>query len=210
VTIPANSTESRYGKGLQFQYSHAALAVFIVGLVLTIVPTGSAAVTLAGCAVLWLGLYLFMKESTKTIRWFATPMIAIFGWFIIASASGSMARWAPAGHAGAVEAEAAQPTTTGAALNADVRLTGAQFLVTDRGQQPWTDVSLSLTGSDHGAYETRIDRVDAGQTVVVQLSRFATADGHPFRTATTKAQALTIEAHAGVGGEPGTYTVRLR
>lgn len=182
----------------------------MAGVVLSVVPARSAAVAIAGCVAVWLGLYVFMRESARTIRWFATPMIAVFGWFILVSASGSMAGWAPSGKAAAIGTEPVQATASGASLDADVRLTGAQFLVTNRGQQPWTDVVLSLTGSDRVAYTTRADRVEAGQTVVVQLSRFAARDGHPFRTATTRPQALTIDARAGTGEQRGAYTVRWR
>lgn len=208
MTASTNPADARYGKGLQFHYSHPALAVLVVGLVLTVVPAGSAAVAIAGCAAIWFGLYLFMKESAKTIRWFATPMIAIFGWFILASVSGSMARWAPAGKAAEIRTEPVQTSSSGATLDADVRLTGAQFLVSNQGQQPWTHVMLSLTGTDGASYMAHLDQVGAGQTTVVQLSRFAASDGHVFRTATTKPQALTIDAT--VGTAAGTYTERWR
>jgi hypothetical protein len=184
--------------------------VFVLGVVLAIVPARSAALAIAGCAAIWIGLYIFMRESARTIRWFATPMIAIFGWFILISVSGSMAGWAPSGQPATVGTEPVQATTSGASLDADVRLTGAQFLVTNRGHQPWTDVMLSVTGSDHAIYTTRADRVDAGQTAVVQVSRFVASDGHPFRTATTRPQSLTIDARTATNEQRGTYTVRWR
>lgn len=210
MNTPVSPAEARYGKGLQFHYAHTALALFVIGVVLAVVPARSAMVAIAGCAAIWIGLYLFMRESARTIRWFATPMIAVFGWFILISVSGSLAGWAPSGKAATAGTEPVQATTTGASLDADVRLTGAQFLVTNRGQQAWRDVVLSLAGSDHATYTTRADRVDAGQTAVVQLSRFAASDGHAFRTATTRPQSLTIEARTGTGEQRGTYTVRWR
>lgn len=184
--------------------------MFVVGVVLAVVPAGSAAIAIAGCAAIWIGLYIFMRESARTIRWFATPMIAIFGWFILISVSGSLAGWAPSGKAATVGTEPVQAATSGASLDAAVRLTGAQFLVTNRGHQPWTEVMLSLTGSDRATYTTRADRIDAGKTAVVQLSRFVASDGHPFRTATTKPQSLTIDARTEPNEQRGTYTVRWR
>ena len=182
----------------------------VVGVALSTLPLGGAAVAFLGLVAFWFGLYLFMRESAKTIRWFATPMIAVFGWFVLVSGSGSLARWTPnAEVVAASRAEAVQATTSGADLHADVRLTGAQFLVTNNGQTPWTEIVFTLTGSDAKTYTLRMDRIEAGRTTAIQLPRFTTPDSHPFRMATTKPQALTLEAQGGNSGR-GTYTVRWR
>jgi len=209
VTTSTESIESRYGKGLQFHYSHPAAAALVFGVLLAAVPIGRADVAFVGLALIGIGLYLFMRESAKTIRWFATPMIAVFGWLAIVSGSGSMARWTPAVDvSAAARAQAAAVTVTGAPLKADVQLTGAQFLISNGAQQPWTNVTLSLTGSDRAIYTSRLDRIDAGGTVVVQLGRFTGGDGHPFRTATIRPESLRIAAQ--LGDQGGTYAVRLR
>jgi hypothetical protein len=208
MTTSAQPTATPYKQTVSFRYSHAALAAAILSVILTTIPVGRADVALAGFVVMWASLYLFMRRSVGTIRYWATLMAAMFLWFGLVSASGSLGRWAPQADSRSASGPSLESKhVAGVDLHGRARLTGPEVLVTDGADRPWTDVELSFTASDGRRYTSRLDSVAPGQTAVVQLSRFVDADGRPTRTATSRPRAVTVKAR--IDGAEGAFETRL-
>src|SRR5262245_6502478 len=129
---------------INIRFSGLALGVLIAGIALTVAPVGSAAVTLFGFVVIWGGLIGFMRRAGTTMKYWATLMVAVGVWFGLAAASGSLARWAPEAQVAATTSGPARQAATGADLKADVRFTGDELLIANRGRQPWQDISIAV------------------------------------------------------------------
>lgn len=194
---------------MTIRFSPVAVGALIAGVALTTLPLGRADVAIAGFVTIWFAFYLFMRRAGPTLRYWATLMAALGGWFVLASVSGSLARWTHRDDAPVVQAlEPAKVTTTGADLKADVRFTGEQFVISNKGRQPWEDISLSLKAATAPGYTLHVDRVAAGRTLTVPPSRFVAADGQAFDAARVKPQSLVIAAHVGNTGPGGAIEVR--
>jgi hypothetical protein len=190
--------------------SRLGMLIVVIGVALTTIHVGRADVALSGFVAIWAGLILVMHRSVVTLKYWATLMAAVFAWFFLVSASGSLALWAPAGATGtAAASDTTRGVTSGADLNADVRLTGAQFLVTNNGPSSWRDISLQLTGgSPSDVYATHVDEVAPGRTIALSPARFARADGQTFNAVRTRPRSLSLSARRGDSGRRGTYEVR--
>jgi hypothetical protein len=185
------------------------LALLVAGVGLTALPAGRADIAFAAFAMLWGGFYLMAHRSGATIRRWATLMAACTIWFGIGVASGSLGRWAgSAGAPAAARSEPAHVVTRGADLQAEVRFTGAQFLITNHSPQPWQDVSITVSGAGTGgSYGLHLDRIGPGETMTVQPSRFAAADGQVLNPVRTRPHTLVIAGKEGDGGPEGSYEV---
>ena len=205
----SRSAGPAHGRPPFFRFSLLALAVLLLGAALATIPLRRADVALLGLIVIWIGLYLFMRQAGPTLRYWATMMAAGALWLILVSVSGSMALWSPKGETTAVRAEPAKVIASGAELRADVRVAGEQLQISNRGQQPWQDIDLSLNGAPNaGGYRVHMDRVAAGRTITVMLSRFVGAKGQTFDVSHARPQSLAISARLGESGQTGAYEVR--
>ena len=205
----AQDTSQRdYPATFQFRYSHAALATAVVAVVLATIPAGRADVAIAGFVVLWASLYLFLRGSVRTIRYWVPMMTAIVLWFGLVSVSGSMSLWTQgAGTRASTNAAPQSVHVEGVVLHGDVRLTGPQIFISDNADKDWSDVTLSFTGADGKQYTSHVDSVAAGQTVGIQLSRFVAGDGHPPPVAVVKPRSLLVRAK--LEGQDGAFESRL-
>jgi hypothetical protein len=98
--------------------------------------------------------------------------------------------------------------TSGVDLKAEVRFTGRELRITNRGQQAWEDVALSIDGAlDAGGYAAHFDRVAAGRTISLPSSRFVDSAGRAFQ-GTRPPQSLTIAAHIVGAATQGVYEAR--
>jgi hypothetical protein len=185
----------------------AGIAIIVAGVALTVVPTGSAAIALLGLAAIWGGMFVAMKRSPAVIRRWATLMVAIGAWFALAAGSGSLALWTAGSAArGSQRGEPARVVTEGANLQAEVRFTGAQFLISNHSRQPWEDVSIKVTGQPAGnPYELHAERIAPGETMTLVPSRLLGPNGAPFNAVRTKPHQLVLSAHLGDTGLSGSY-----
>lgn len=205
----ATSPVSPHGRPTSFIYSNMALAVTAAGVGLTVTPIARADASFAGFVLLWIGLFLFMRQSGPNLRYWATLMVAVVIWVSLATISGTLARVGAASGTHASEATPAQTRTEGVDLRAEVRFTGAQFVVANRGNKPWREIVLSLHAEKSpDVYKVQLERLAAGRSATVQLSRFATSDGHTFSTDLGGPRSFVIDASTGDTGEHGTYEAR--
>jgi hypothetical protein len=185
------------------------ILIVIIGIALTTVHAGRADVALSGFVVLWAGMIVYMWRSVTTLKYWATMMAAVFAWFLLVSVSGSMALWAPGSTETTASSETAAGVTTGADLKADVRLTGAQFILSNRGDSAWRDISLQLTGSSPAdVYAAHLDEVASGGTIALSPARFARPDGQTFNAVRTRPHSLSLSALRADTGQRGTYEIR--
>lgn len=200
--------EHEYPATFQFRYSHAALATGILAVVLAATPAGRADVAIAGFVVMWASLYLFLRRSVRTIRYWVPMMTSMVLWFVVVSVSGSMSLWAGRADARPGTETTSQPVhVDGVDLHGSATLTGPQILVSDNGDKPWSDVTLSFTGADGKRYTSHVDGVASGQTLRIQLSRFVAEDGHPAPVAVVKPRSVRVSAK--VDGRDGAFESRL-
>lgn len=97
------------------------------------------------------------------------------------------------------------PTSTIADLNASIRFTGTQFVIENKGLEPWRNVELDLNGGAFtSGYLYRFDSLAAGETATVGAMQFANSDGQRFNPLTHKPQRLTVEAIL-PNGQTGMY-----
>jgi hypothetical protein len=206
MSAASTPSPNSYPTTLRFDYSHAALATAILAVVLTTVPVGRADVALAGFVAMWAGIYLFMRRSVRTIRYFAPMMLSMVLWFALVSVSGSLNRWAPRADAAEISTPTRSTQISGPDLHGDARIAGPEILLTNRGTTPWTDVSVTLTASDGQTYTSHLDQVQAGANVAIHLSRFFGQDGRAVRIATMKPRAVAVRGQ--IDGVAGSFESR--
>jgi hypothetical protein len=185
------------------------MAIIAAGIVLTVLPLGSAAVALVGFVGIWFGMFIGMQRSPAVIRRWATLMVAIGVWFALAAVSGSLARWTE-GSAGRASrrGEPSHVEAQGANLQAEVRFTGAQFLISNHSRQPWRDVSIVVKGQPAtSSYALQAGRIEPGATMTLSPARLTGPDGAPFNPVRTKPHQLVLSARLGESGPPGSYEV---
>jgi hypothetical protein len=96
------------------------------------------------------------------------------------------------------------PSSTMADLNASVRFTGTQFVITNNDNADWTNVELEINGGIlSGGYELRTPRIGSKETVTVGALQFAKSDGTRFNPFQMKPQKFVITAR--IGGRDGIY-----
>ncbi len=88
----------------------------------------------------------------------------------------------------------AQPQTSTVDLNAAIRFTGSQFVISNNDNFDWTNVKFDLNrpGIFSSGYVFNTARIEAGNTYTVGAMQFAKDDGTRFNPITTKAQKLWI------------------
>lgn len=92
--------------------------------------------------------------------------------------------------------EAAKPADK--ALEASVRFTGTQFIVSNLGADGWSNVTISINpGLLGGGFELRVPSIDARSTYTVGGLQFADDKGTRFNPLTMKPQTMTIIGTAG-------------
>jgi hypothetical protein len=97
----------------------------------------------------------------------------------------------------------------GANLQAEVRFTGAQFLISNHSRQPWQGVSIRVNSEPSGGgYVLHADRVAPGATMALAPSRLVDPAGAPFNAVRTKPRDLVVSASLGDSGASGSYEVR--
>jgi hypothetical protein len=94
-------------------------------------------------------------------------------------------------------------------LVATVRSVGTQFLVTNESTQPWQDITFAIAATDGDEYHLHMSEVAAGQSVIVDPSRFTGPRGLPFSPQRVMARTFIIAAEIGEGGPTGVFAVRL-
>lgn len=78
-------------------------------------------------------------------------------------------------------------------LNADVKFTGTQFVITNNDTFDWPNVKLELNSRGFkSGYILRADRLEAGKKYTVGAMQFAKPDGERYNPVTHKAQQFTI------------------
>lgn len=78
-------------------------------------------------------------------------------------------------------------------LNASVRFTGTQFVITNNDSFNWTNVELEINaGVLKGGYKLNAGLMNAGETYTVGAMQFAKGDGTRFNPLMTKPQSITI------------------
>jgi len=87
------------------------------------------------------------------------------------------------------------PTTTTIDLQASVKFTGTQFVITNNNSFAWTNVLLEINpGFVANGYWLRTDRMEAGSTYTVGALQFAKDDGTRLNPYTTKPTSISIQA----------------
>ncbi len=87
-----------------------------------------------------------------------------------------------------------QSQTSRVDLNAAIRFTGTQFVISNNDNFDWTNVKFELNspGLFSSGYILNAARIEAGNAYTVGAMQFAKDDGSRFNPITTKAQKLTI------------------
>ena len=195
----------------------AAVILFVLGIGLTAWPSGQVGIALLGLALLWAG------GMTAARR--LGPMVRFGGSFFVASAiwaalgfgfPASFSRW-PKDEAASTATGALQAATLTddrykglVALNAIVRSTGAQLVVTNDTTQRWEDVKLTIVGIGSDEYDVHLDAIGAGQSVNVPVMRFTTPKGGRFNPQRgAPGRTLIVTAEIGAGGPTGVYAAHL-
>src|SRR5258707_15670328 len=122
----------------------AAVILFVLGIGLTASPTGRVGIALVGLAVLWAGGMVAGRRLGPMVRFGGSFFLASAIWAALGfGVPGSFSRWPKDEAAEAATGGALAPTTAAGdqykglvALNATVRSTGAQLVVTNDSAQP--------------------------------------------------------------------------
>lgn len=89
--------------------------------------------------------------------------------------------------------DASSPQKLDAKINASVRFTGTQFIITNNDSFDWTDVKMEINGGVFsGGYDLKHPVVKAGQTYTVGAMQFANSDGQRFNPIQMKAKKFSI------------------
>ena len=193
----------------------AAVILFVLGIGLTAWPSGQVGIALVGLALLWAGGIVGARRLGPMVRFGGSFFLASAIWAALGfGVPGSFSRW-PKDDAAEAAGGALPPATLTddrykglVALNASVRSTGGQFIVTNDSAQPWEGVKLTIVGSEE--YDVHLDAIAAGQSVTVAVARFTTPKGvrfNPQRGA--PAHTIVVTAEIGAGGPTGVYAARL-
>lgn len=85
-------------------------------------------------------------------------------------------------------------------LNAEVRFTGTQFVITNKESFDLTNVKMEINGGlFSGGYELKHNRMKANDTYTVGALQFADSDGKRFNPFQMKPQKFTISADSSMG-----------
>jgi hypothetical protein len=195
----------------------AAVILFVLGIGLTAWPSGQVGIALVGLALLWSGGIVAARRLGPMVRFGGSFFLASAIWAVLGfGVPGSFSRW-PKDDAAEAATGALPPTTPAGdrykglvALNASVRSTGAQLVVTNDSTQPWADVKLTIVGSGSEEYDVELEGIGAGQSVNVPVNRFATPKGTRFNPQRgAPGRTLIVTAEIGAGGPTGVYAARL-
>lgn len=85
-------------------------------------------------------------------------------------------------------------------LDAAVRRTPTQLVVTNQGNQSWTDCEISINpGLFGGGWTQRVARIGAGESVQGGLMAFTRSGGERFNPVTHEVQEVTVYCHTARG-----------
>jgi hypothetical protein len=212
----SDSTITAGGRPVRVAFTPAAVIIFVIGIALTAWPSGRVGVAMAGLTFLWVGAMIAARQSGPMIRFGGTFFLASALWAGLGFGfPASFDRWPadPGGTSSAGPLPAATLTDDRykglVALNATVRATGTEFIVTNDGAQPWQDVTLSIVDASSEEYAFRLPALEAGQTTNASALRFTTSRGSRFNPRRSMPRTFIVTAEIGAGGPAGVYAVRL-
>jgi len=193
-----------------------AFILFALGSGLTAWPSGQVGIALAGLALLWIGGTIAARRLGPMVRFGGSFFLASAVWAALGFGfPASFARWQKEETA-ASTGGALQPATLTddrykglVALNATVRSTGTQFVVTNDSTQPWQGVNLTIVGADSQEYDFQLPELAAGQSANAPAMRFTTSRGSHFNPQRAMPRTFIVTAEIGAGGPTGVYAARL-
>jgi hypothetical protein len=194
----------------------AAVILFVLGIGLTAWPSGQVGVALAGLALLWIGGMIAARRLGPVVRYGGSFFLASAVWAAIGFGfPGSFSRW-PNDEAAESTAGALPPATLTddrykglVALNATVRSTGTQFVVTNDTTQPWQDVELAIVAAGSEEYDFHLGEIGPGQSANAPAMRFTTPKGGRYNPQRAGPRTFIVTAEIGAGGPTGVYAARL-
>lgn len=99
--------------------------------------------------------------------------------------------------------------SSGIGLNADVTFNGTHFVISNKDDFDWGNVTLAINGGvAFPGFSYSIPEIAAGQTYTVFSGRFYKPDGSQFNPDTTKIQRFTIDCDTPKG--PGSWSSTWR
>jgi hypothetical protein len=205
------------GRPIRVVFTPVALIFFVLGIGLTAWPSGQVGVAIAGLTLLWVGGVIAAWQSGPMIRFGGTFFLASALWAALGFGfPASFNQW-PRDEAAAASTGGALPAATLTddrynglvALNASVRSTGMQFVVTNESAQPWQDVTLAIVGTDSEEYDLHLPELGAGQSANALAIRFITSRGGRFNPLRSMPRTFIVTAEIGAGGPTGVYAARL-
>lgn len=189
--------------------------LFIIGIGLTAWPSGRVGISLAGLAFLWAGGMMLARRLGPMVRYGGSFFLASAVWVALGFGfPGSFNRW-PQADATAADSQLPAATLTDqryqglVALNASVRSTGTQFVVTNDTAQPWQDVTLTIVDAASQEYAFHVAEIDAGQSASAPAMRFTSSKGGRYNPALAMPRTFIVTAEIGAGGPTGVYAARL-
>lgn len=90
-------------------------------------------------------------------------------------------------------------------LDASVRFTGTQFIITNNEQRVWTDLKAEVNGVFNG-YEYTFDSLKPGQTATIGALQFAKRDGTRFNPIQLKPTEFHLYADVDSRGTRGVWS----
>jgi hypothetical protein len=204
------------GRPIRIAFTPVALILFVLGLGLTAWPSGHVGVAIGGLALLWIGGVVAARQSGPMIRYGGTFFLASALWAALGLGfPASFSRW-PKDETASSTAGALPAVTLAddrykglVALNATVRSTGTQFVVTNDSAQPWQDVTLAIVGADSQEYDFRLPEIGPGKSANAPAIRFTTSKGGRFNPQRSMPRTFIVTAEIGAGGPTGVYAARL-
>ena len=189
---------------------------FLLGVALTAWPSGRVGVALAGLALLWIGGMVAGRRLGPMVRYGGSFFLASAIWVALGFGfPASFDRWPKDDIAASSGDVLPQAIVTDdrykglVALNATVRSTGTQFIVTNDTTQPWQDVQLAIIGANSEEYDFELPELAPGQSANAPAARFTTSKGGRFNAQRAMPRTLIVTAEIGAGGPTGVYAVRL-
>src|SRR5262245_18853792 len=174
---PSNTTAPG-GQPVRVTFNPVALILLLVGLGFTVWPSGQVVTAIVGLALLWVGTMLVARQSGPMVRFGGSFFLASAVWAALGFGfPGSFSHW-PAAETSQTGNVLSATTLTDerykdlVALNASVRSTGAQFVVTNSGTQVWQDITFVIIGADSVEYDFHVDELAAGQSANAPAARF--------------------------------------
>jgi hypothetical protein len=194
----------------------AAVILFVLGVGLTAWPSGQVGLALTGLALLWVGGMIGARRLGPMVRYGGSFFVASAIWAALGFGfPASFNRWPNDEAAGSTGGALPPATLTGdrynglVALNATVRSTGTQFVVTNESTQPWQDVTLAIIVAGAEEYDFHLDEIGAGQSANAPAMRFTAPRGGRYNPQRPGARTFVVTAEIGAGGPTGVYAARL-